>query len=443
MKVIETKYGKMTGVDHGDYLEYRSVPYAKPPVGKLRWRAPQELEPWDGIYAADTYNARCMQMPQMDPFYLKEFYTDPSFDREMSEDCLYVNIWTPKEESSTPYPVAFWIHGGAFMGGYNSEQEFDGEAYCKRGVILVSVEYRCNVFGFLAHPWLDAENEKGISGNYGMLDQVAALKWVYENIEAFGGDPKNITVFGQSAGAMSTQTLVSSPLTKDWIAKAIFQSGGGYQNGLNRDDMTLAFQEKLGSYFVEAAGAKNLEELRALSAEKVMELFPKFLGKAFPEAKGLFLVPTIDGYLLEDSYSALIEQMKIRDIPYMLGSTADDILVTPEIKQKGEHGPVYDGCLSFCRKVAEAGRQPAWMYEFTRKLPGDENGAFHSSELWYMFGTVKRCWRPLEEGDYALSEQMIDCWTNFMKYGNPNGKAEGSFKPCRGDEKEVFEFTVR
>lgn len=145
---------------------------------------------------------------------------------------------------------------------------FTQESYCKRGVILVSVEYRCNVFGFLAHPWLDAENEKGISGNYGVLDQVAALKWIYENMEAFGGDPKNITVFGQSAGAMSTQTLVSSRLTKDWIAKAIFQSGGGYQNGLNRGDMILAFQEKLGSYFVEAAGAKNLEEIRSFGCLK-------------------------------------------------------------------------------------------------------------------------------------------------------------------------------
>lgn len=132
----------------------------------------------------------------------------------------------------------------------------------------MSVEYRCNVFGFLAHPWLDAENEKGISGNYGVLDQVAALKWIYENMEAFGGDPKNITVFGQSAGAMSTQTLVSSRLTKDWIAKAIFQSGGGYLNGLNRGDMTLAFQEKLGSYFVEAARAKNLEEIRSFGCLK-------------------------------------------------------------------------------------------------------------------------------------------------------------------------------
>lgn len=435
--MVETKYGKLSGVDMVDYIEYRGVPYAMPPVGERRWRAPQEPKAWDGVLAADTYPARCMQESQPDPLYTKEFYEDKAFDRETSEDCLYLNIWTPKEPGDKPYPVAFWIHGGAFLGGYATEQEFDGEAYCRRGVILVSVEYRCNIFGYLAHPWLSAEDERGLSGNYGTLDQTAALMWVYDNIHAFGGDPDNITVFGQSAGAMSAQTLISSPLTGSMIAKAILQSGGGYGNGLNRDDMTLAFQEELGELFAEAAGVKNLEEMRALPAEKVLSLIPAFFEKAMPKAKGLFLVPTIDGCVLEDGYDALIDQMKIKDIPYLLGSTADDIMVMPEHKEKGEKGPLYTGCLEFCKKLAEAGRAPAWAYYFTRALPGDNAGAFHSSELWYMFGTLKRCWRPMSEADHALSERMLDYWTNFMKYGNPNGENGGDWKPCAGDEESV------
>ena len=179
-----------------------------------------------------------------------------------------------------------------------------------------------------------------------------------------------------------------------------------------------------------------------MSTEEVMAVLPAFLEKAFPVAKGLFLVPTIDNYMLKENYTEAIDKMTIKDIPYMLGCTADDILVTPEMKEKGPHSPLYDGCLAFCKKISEAGRKPAFMYYFTRRLPGDENGAFHSSELWYMFGTVKRCWRPLEKGDYALSEQMLDYWTNFMKYGDPNGETEGRWKPCCGDEKDILELNL-
>lgn len=441
MQIIETNYGKMRGVDMGDYIEYRGVPYAKPPVGELRWKAPRKPDRWEGVYEADTYAARCMQEVQQDPLYCKEFYADTAFDRVSSEDCLYLNIWTPKEGGGS-HPVAFWIHGGAFLGGYATEQEFDGEAYCRRGVILVSVEYRCNIFGFLAHPWLGAENERGLSGNYGILDQIAALTWVYENIRAFGGDPDNITVFGQSAGAMSVQTLISSPLTKGMIARAILQSGGGYGNGLNRDDMTLAFQEELGESFVKAAGADSLRRLRELTAEEVLALMPAFFEAAMPKAKGLFLVPTIDGYVLEDGCNALIDQRKIKDIPYLLGCTADDIFVTPEIKEQGQRGPLYDVCLEFCRKRSEAGKENTWMYYFARKLPGDDAGAFHSSELWYMFGTLGRCWRPMSEADHALSEKMLDYWTNFMRYGNPNGEGEESWKPCSGESGQVMVLDV-
>lgn len=435
--IVETRYGKIEGIDRGSYIEYRGVPYAKPPVGDLRWRAPQEPEPWEGVYQAADFRNRCVQEDYLSPPYDKDFYSHPDFIRPMDEDCLYLHIWAPKDTGEGGLPVAFWIHGGAFLGGSGSELEFDGKAYCERGVILVSVEYRCNVYGFLAHPWLSAEDERHVSGNYGILDQIAALKWVYENIGAFGGDKDNITAFGQSAGAMSVQTLVSTRLTGNQIAKAILQSGGSYGGGLHRD-IPLKEQEGYGEIFAEVMGAKSLEELRAKTTEEIQSAMGAFMGKAMPAAKGLFLTPTLDGYVLEGGYYELMDAGKIRDIPYMLGTTKDDILVTPEMTEKGEFSELYQGCIAFSRKLEELGRKPAYVYYFTRDLPGDSYGAWHSSELWYMFGTLDRCWRPWEERDVTLSGRMLDHWTDFMKTGNPNGTGEEVWKPCTGEAPEVF-----
>lgn len=462
--IVETKYGKIEGVDKGSYIEYRGVPYAKPPVGDLRWRKPQEPDAWEGIYQAVDFKNRCVQEDHLSPPYDKDFYSNPDFARPDDEDCLYLQIWAPKsglkhtegtlsgthkneagsqETAERPrqkkLPVAFWIHGGAFLGGFSSELEFDGKAYCDRGVILVSVEYRCNIFGFFAHPWLTAESERGISGNYGILDQIAGLKWVYENIGAFGGDRDNITIFGQSAGAMSVQTLVSAELTGNLIAKAILQSGGSYGGGLHRD-IPLKEQEQYGELFAEMMHAGSLEELRAKTTEEIRSAMGKFMEKVLPIAKGLFLTPVWDGYLLDGGYYELMDAGKIKDIPYMLGTTKDDILVTPEMAEKGEFSELYQGCIAFSRKLEELGRNPAYVYYFTRDLPGDDFGAWHSSELWYMFGTLDRCWRPWEEQDRRLSARMLDYWVNFMKTGNPNGAGAEVWKPCTREEPAVFEL---
>lgn len=437
--VIETKYGKLTGVDMGSYIEYRGVPYAKAPVGELRWKAPQVPESWEGVYEATEFNKRCMQEDYLAPPFDKDFYSNPEFAREMSEDCLYLQIWAPKEIGEGKLPVAFWIHGGAFMGGFSSEMEFDGKAYCERGVILVSVEYRCNIFGFMAHPWLTAENEDHISGNYGTLDQIAALQWVYENIEAFSGDKDNITIFGQSAGAMSVQTLVSTKLTDNMIAKAILQSGGSYGGGLHRD-MPLSEQEMYGQIFVEILGAHSLEELRAKTTEELMAAMGPFMGKAMPIAKSMFLTPTMDGQVLEDGYYDLMDKGEIKDIPYMLGTTKDDIMVTPEMRANNTFSPLYEGCIGFSQKLEDLGRKPAYVYYFTHDLPGDDFGAWHSCELWYMFGTMDRCWRPWEKHDYELSEKMLDYWVNFMRTGNPNGEGDQEWQPCTKENPVVFEL---
>ena len=432
--MVETKYGRMTGVDMGEYVEYRGVPYAAPPVGDLRWKAPQPPAPFEGVYEAASFRNKCMQTEGSSPPWDKDFYDDPAFDQPAGEDCLYLHIWVPKGAENCP--VAFWIHGGAFLHGWAAEKEFDGAAYCRRGIIFVSVEYRCGVFGFLAHPWLTAES--GLSGNYGSLDQIAALDWVYENIAAFGGDPKNITVFGQSAGAMSAQTLVSSPLTEGRIARAILQSGGSYGGGLHRD-ITLREQEEYGLEFSEILGAGSLAEMRARSAGEILEAGEAFSQRVMPKARGLFLTPVIDGHLLTQGYYQTIDEGKLHDIPYMVGCTKDDIAVPPELEDKRQ-SMLYTGGTALCHKLEELGRGPAYMYYFTRDLPGDDQGAWHSSELWYMMGTLDRCWRPWTEGDRELSERMLDYWANFMKSGDPNGGGHPRWEPCGRAESFVMEL---
>ena len=435
--MVETKYGKIKGVDCGEYVEYRGIPYAKPPVGEFRWKAPQPLDAFDGVYQATEFKSRSMQDDGFSaPPYSKDFYNDPAYERPVSEDSLYLNIWAPK--NAVNCPVAIWIHGGAFLSGYSSEKEFDGAAYCKRGVILVSIQYRLNVFGFLAHPWLTEES--GTSGNYGILDQIAALNWVHESIGAFGGDPENITIFGQSAGAMSTQTLISSPLTGNIIKKAILQSGGSYGKGLHRD-IRLEEQERYGKVLSEVLGANSLEEMRAKSADEIMAAFGPFMDKVMPVAHGLFLIPTIDGKVLTGGYYELMDKGEIKEIPYMVGCTKNDIMVAPNAKLP-EENPLYGGSIAFSHKLEDLGRKPAYVYYFTRDLPGDDFGAWHSSELWYMMGTMGRCWRPWTDGDIALSEKMLNYWTNFIKTGDPNDSELPKWEPCSKKNSFVMEFNA-
>ncbi len=440
-RIVTTKKGKIRGVSGVGCTIFKGIPYAKPPVGELRWRAPEESEDFEGIYEADHFGAKAQQDEGGGDFYKKEFYENEEYSVPGSEDCLYLNIWAPKECGGKKLPVAFWIHGGAFMGGFGSEMEFDGEAYAERGVILVTVNYRLNVYGFLAHPWLCAENGAGVSGNYGTLDQIAALRWVYENIEAFGGDRHNITVFGQSAGAMSVQTLVSSELTGNMIAKAIMQSGGSYGQGLHRD-VPMSEAMEYGRRFVELTGAKDITELRAMSADVLREPIGTVLGESFASGKGLFLIPNLDGHVLKQGYYETIDRKKIKDIPYLLGSNKNDIMVSKEDVEAGKTSMLYEGCLAFAHKMEEVSGKPSYVYYFTRQLPGDDEGAFHSAELWYMFGTLERCWRPMTEADRELSGRMLDYWTHFMKSGDPNGAGLPEWRPCRKEDSFVMEFDV-
>lgn len=440
MNQVKTKQGIVKGLRKNAYSLFLGIPYAKPPVGDLRWCAPQEMDSWEGIYHADCYPNRSVQETGVAKgFFDKEFDHEPERLTPPSEDSLYLNIWTPAKTAGQKLPVAFWIHGGAYLGGFGHEKEFDGEAYCKQGVILVTINYRLGPLGFMAHPWLSEENEiKGapkISGNYGTLDQIAALKWVHENIEAFGGDPENITVFGQSAGCMSVQTLVSTPLTKGLIAKAILQSGIGLSY-----DHTLEAAEREGVELATNAGVQSIEELRALTLEQLFSAAGPIIGRSFPSMK-LTYTPVIDGVLLDVGYDSAVEQGKIHDIPYMVGSTMNDIMVDSQQLVQGDRGKIYDSCKRWGESLLKNGRKPAYLYYFTRQLPGDDAGAYHSGELWYMFGTYSRCWRPFTEGDKKLSAQMIRYWTNFMKTGDPNSNDLPEWNPYKSDD-DIIIFNV-
>ena len=428
---IQTKYGLIEGVQENGYTVFKGVPYAKPPVGALRFMPPEEPEAWSGTRKADTFPCRCTQYApgECNPF-LKEFYSDPEFLPDFSEDCLYLNIWAPDEALADPAgsrcPVAFWIHGGGFGGGYSSEIEFDGAAYAKAGIILVTINYRVNIFGFLTHPWLDAENERGISGNYGILDQIAALRFVHENIAAFGGDPDNITIFGQSAGCMSCQVLLSSPLTKGLIAKAILQSGVACEEDFLLTP-THAEEEEFGMKMVEYTGAASLDELRSLPAEKLLEAYGRFNGEMMAAGKGLVVVPNVDGYVLEETVKDCWKNGHLPVIPYIAGCTGNDLGTTPEDLAADDPGMLLRECKAFARRTNEAPGAPgSYVYAFMHKLPGDDWGAFHTCETWYMFGTLGRCWRPMQDEDHAISERMLANWFCFMKTGRPD--ASGAWR---------------
>jgi len=424
--VVKVEGGLVQGIlsASNEVTVFRGIPYAAPPVGDLRWKRPQPVIKWNGIKVADTFSHICWQPGNaVGTFYGNEFYWKEQTIQ--SEDCLYLNIWTPTKAIGNPdskLPVAFWVHGGAYFNGYGHEITMDGDAWAKRDVILVTINYRLGIFGFLAHPKLSAESLDGTSGNYGTYDQVAALKWVYDNIAQFGGDPQNITVLGQSAGAASIKNLVSSPLSKDMIKNAVIQSGGGI-GAFGSSDDGQAQAEAIGKKFMDKFGYRTLNAMRAVPAEELLKIF-----KA--EGMGQFR-PHIDGHLLTESFDDAARHQHLADANYMIGCTLDDI--RPMGKQIDE----------FCFLRDSLDHRPAYQYLFARKLPGTHDGAFHSAELWYMFHTLDRSWRPMTSADYRLADEIMDCWTNFAKYGNPNKPDTKNWVPFTLANPYVMTFNVR
>ena len=419
LPVVKVEGGLVQGIlsENPSVVVYKGIPYAAPPVGELRWKAPQPVKPWEGVRVCDKWGAPSLQDPHTPGGYTEEFFFDG--DPEFSEDCLYLNIWAPAGGENLP--VTLWIHGGAFRAGWGFEPEMDGTEWAAHGGILVTCNYRLGVLGFLAHPLLSAES--GVSGNYGLLDQIAALKWVRDNIAAFGGDPSRITIMGQSAGAMSVQALCASPLSKDLIAGAIIQSGGGISARQLTTSRTLPEAEAAGKAAMDAAGLFTLEQMREATPEQILAI--RYPG---------FIAPVTDGYVLPETFSEAALAGRIADVPYMIGCTLDDI--------RG----LDSGIEAFALEREKAGGV-AYVYRFERRLPTDGRpdvleGAFHSSELWYTFKSLRYCWRPFTPADYDLAEEMIGCWTNFAATGDPNGNGPGLWSPYSKAKPEFKVFDV-
>ncbi len=454
--MIETKYGKIEGTKIGNCDVYKGVPYANPPVGALRFAKPVEVEPWEGVYDATFYRNKSMQGPTRPGLYKKEFYDNKDFETAPSEDSLYLNIWVPKHREGEKLPVAVYVHGGAFMGGAGSNLPFVCNRIAEKGVIIVTINYRLGVFGFLCHPVLAVENENEAGGNYGLWDQLAALRWVKENIGDFGGDASNITAFGQSAGAMSLQTLAVSKMTEGLVNRMILQSGGGYQNPLaaynSMEKASSVAEDVFEALGLDCRGWKEEQGVRekirnrllTASSEELLEAAGAAIGKSFANQRGLPFIPAIDGELLLEDGNTRIEHGDFLDIPYILGANGNDLTTEGENAPSQDNNLMNKGNMEYARIVNERKQSNAYVYYFDRKLPGDDAGAFHSAELWYVFGSLEYCWRPLTERDRELSDEMITYWTNFMKSGNPNEpEALGTkWEPCTTQAPNVKTFDI-
>jgi len=432
---VRVEQGQLSGVPGSspDVRVYKGVPFAAPPIGDLRWRAPKPAADWPGVRKADQFSATCMQTPYAEGSLYR------SEPQPVSEDCLYLNIWTAAKSASDKRPVMVWIHGGAFTRGSGSTKTYDGENFAKKGVVLVTINYRLGIFGFFAHPELTMESEHKSSGDYGILDEVAALQWVQKNIAKFGGDPKRVTIFGESAGSWAVNVLVASPLTKGLFQRAIGESGGNF-NIMTK----LADLEKSGA----RAGA--LQDLRAKSADDVLKM------------SGQFSV-NVDGWLLPTDVMTIFEKGQQNDVPVLIGSNADEgtAFMPPKITvaalqatAKQRFGANAESFLqiypatsdeeawkasaaflrdstfgaqmrTWARLQTKTAKSPAYLYYFSRVPPGplsEHYGAFHASEISYVFGTGDIGRRNWQDADRKLSETMSSYWVNFASTGNPNGK---------------------
>lgn len=422
---------------------FKGIPYAAAPVGARRWMPPAAPQPWEGELDAIAFGPSCLQTPyaQGSPYAQK-------LDA-LSEDCLTLNVWTAKTGAAQKQPVMVWIHGGAFTRGASSLPAYDGAALAKRGVVLVSINYRLNVFGNLAHPLLTQE-QGGTSGNYGLQDQIAALTWVQNNIEHFGGDPSRVTIFGESAGASAVNQLLASPKAKGLFARAIGQSGGY----LSPQD-TLADGHAVGEQWFEAMGVDSLSALRELPAAAITNQFEAF------ESAGKRIRPMVDGTFIPEQPLVLFKRGEYNAVPSLVGYNKDEstaFALYPSIpflfksqsefekglkdfmgvaaypfiwaypEQEGSTQPyldfwrdlIFGWNMQTWARLNEASGQPSWLYFFTHvpNTPvGEQLGAYHAAEIAYVFGNDV----PSHTADQRVKQLLQGYWVNFAKSGDPNG----------------------
>ena len=390
-------------------LVFKGIPYAAPPVGNLRWRAPALPAPWAGVRHADALGHNCIQhqpYPDIDPN-----------QAGVSEDCLNLNIWTPSLDGRRP--VMVWIHGGGFFAGFGGEDRHDGAVLAAKGAVVVTLNYRLGAFGFLTHPALAAESGSLASGNYGIMDQVAALAWVRRNIGHFGGDSSRVTIFGESAGGMSVGVLVASPLAKGLFQRAIIESGTGTgpftQRASAAEAVGLRLAMDLG---IDGINGTTAARLRALDANTILAASLRVAGNP---GSPIFW-PNVDGKVLAHSVDSTFALGLINEVPVIIGSNADESASAFGAPSRG-----------FARMVIARG-VPAYLYQFTRVADDSINrtrGAYHSAEITFVFGRA----RPLAPSagntayDASLADAMSDYWLAFATSGDPNGPPSGKRRP--------------
>jgi para-nitrobenzyl esterase len=445
--------GRVSGVATNNVAAFKGIPFAAPPVGDLRWKPPQPVVRWTGVKAATTFAPGCIQ----DPTLAKLFGAPDA----ISEDCLYLNVWTPAKSESERLPVMVWIYGGAFTSGMTSIPAYDGTALAEKGVVLVSVSYRLGVFGFLAHPELSKESGKG-SGNYGLQDQIAGLRWVKENIAKFGGDPDRVTIFGESAGGIAVSMLAASPAARRLFHRAISESGGSFGPARTADEggatvPPLKVAETTGQAFLKRLGVTDITHARDLPSAKIQGALGGGLQSGF--------WPVFDGDVLPRGQYELYQAKRFNDTPILVGTNSDEGITfiagqtqpaAFEAMIRAAYGATADAILAAYphATVAEStqsarnifrdatfawhtwawallqsrhGRGKAYVYYFDHRTPLSPNGAGHAAEIPYVFRTLGKFTGPAalvgaaRPEDHAMSDLMSSYWVNFAKTGDPNG----------------------
>ncbi|WP_346863514.1 carboxylesterase family protein [uncultured Draconibacterium sp.] len=467
---VATDKGLVSGVfdSESEITVFKGIPFAAPPVGDLRWKAPKEAMAWQGVKVCDTFSASPIQATPV-PFMMwtQEFIAPKE---PLSEDCLYLNVWTAAKSAEEKRPVFVYIYGGGFSSGSGAVPIYDGTEMAKKGLVFITVNYRVGTMGFLAHPELTAESPNHASGNYGLLDQVEALKWVQKNCKAFGGDPNNVTIAGQSAGAFSINYLVASPLSKGLFHRAIAESGGAVlgSSALARGS-NLETAEEAGVKFAESLGASSITGLRAKSADEILN----------GRGPG---IPIVDGYFLPESVGEIFAQGKQNDVPVIMGWNQDEgfggaPVPADQFKERAKQlfGDKADAFLKlFPVETDEAAfalqndlgalqtfgiqsykwmqlqnqtaSSKVFMYRFEKNVPYAEGmndyGAFHTGEVPYAYNNLKMSPRPWTEADYKVAETMSDYWVNFAKNGDPNGDDLPHWEACSPDNLKAMRFNA-
>ena len=444
LRVVKTKQGIVEGIPAADprITAFKSVPFAKAPVGDLRFAPPQAAEPWEGIRQCYKFPPIPVQPspnrnPPPEDVYSREWSVDP--DIPVSEDCLYLNIWTPAKTGSEKLPVYFWIFGGGWQVGHTAEMEFDGERIARRGIVVVTVNYRVNLFGFTCHPELTKEYPE-TPANMGLQDQQAGMKWVYENIEAFGGDKDNITIGGQSAGAGSVLFHIANDESRKYFKRAVVESGLIYNPAYELfPKKSVAEAEKTGEEFFKFCGCNSLAEARKLTTEKLRQKWVEW--GSFDKSVASW-TPIFDEKFNKGHLYDVVKDGKCTPCPIFTGFTTDEFIF--------DGLPVVEmGIRKLMKEEEKRGLNiENYCYKFDVPIPGwDHPGKFHSVDLWFFFETLAKCWRPFKGLHYDVARQMCDYLCNFIKNGNPNGKdlcgePLPEWTPFKSEESNFMEFTT-